>query len=171
MRPYNKDYNSIDKKENNIKENSPPENQEHPSSVLRSTAKLVIDFLRMKTGRNYQYVDTTLKPIMQRLKEGITLDQCKQVIIRKHKEWGNNKEMEKYLRPSTLFNKSNFYDKYLPEIVSNEDKEKIKENINDDYDDDSLSLEYKMSSEEFNKIIEAIRFLVNELRNDGEWQP
>lgn len=93
--------------------------------VLRQDAKLILEFLRQKTGRNYQFVDTTVRPILQRLKEGITVQQCKQVIARKHMEWSKNPEMEKYLRPSTLFNKSNFYDKYLPEVVTEEDKKNI----------------------------------------------
>lgn len=116
-----------DLKEIKIKKKRPETSapQSHLSSVLQSTAKLVIDFLRLKTGRNYQYVDTTLKPILERLKEGVTLEQCKQVIARKHSQWSNNPEMEKYLRPSTLFKKSNFYDKYLPELVTEEDKNKI----------------------------------------------
>jgi uncharacterized phage protein (TIGR02220 family) len=113
-----------DLKENKQKKNPAPA-VEHPNSVLRSNAKRVIDFLRLKTGRNYRYVDTTLKPIIHRLREGITVEQCKQVIARKQMEWGHKPEMEKYLRPSTLFSKSNFYDKYLPELVTTEEKKKI----------------------------------------------
>lgn len=105
----------INLKEINIKKEEPWKEQ----------AKEVVNFLRKKTGRNYQYVETTLKPIMMRLKEGVTVQQCKQVIARKHMEWGHKPDMEKYLRPSTIFNKSNFYDKYLPEVVTEEDKKNI----------------------------------------------
>ena len=131
MSPYNINDKELDNKETKGKkvESESSAAKNHPSSVLRSTAKLVIDFLRQKTGRNYRYAETTLKPIIQRLKEGITLEQCKQVIVRKHREWGSNKEMEKYLRPSTLFNKSNFYDKYLPEVVTADEKKNIMQAI------------------------------------------
>ena len=105
----------IDLKENNIKERN----------EYRKTAKEVIRFLKTKTGRNYQFVDTTLKPIISLLREGITLEQCKQVIVRKHREWAHKPDMEKFLRPSTLFRRSNFYDKYLPELVTDEDKKNI----------------------------------------------
>lgn len=119
-------------KENNKKKersNSDLEPLSPSPSVLRQDAKQVIEFLRQKTGRNYQFVDTTMKFIVQRLREGITVDQCKQVIVKKHREWGSKPEMEKYLRPSTLFNKSNFYDKYLPEIVTDEDKKNIMKGV------------------------------------------
>lgn len=114
----------IDLKENIKRKNesSTSAPQDHLSSVLRSTAKLVVDFLKLKTGRNYQHVDATLKPIIKLLKEGITLQQCKQVIARKTRDWKNNKDMEKYLRPSTLFNRNNFYNKYLPELVTEQEK-------------------------------------------------
>lgn len=125
MNPNNIRDNETIKKENNIKEIPPSAPEQHLSSVLRITAKLVIDFLRQKTGRNYRYTETTLRPILQLLKEGVTLEQCKQVIVRKHRDWGSNKEMEKYLRPSTLFRKSNFYDKYLPEVVTEEERKNI----------------------------------------------
>jgi uncharacterized phage protein (TIGR02220 family) len=113
------DYNQENKKEN-IK---------RKEKELLELAKEVINFLRKKTGRNYRYVETTLKPIMMRLKEGISVQQCKQVIARKHMEWGHKPELEKYLRPSTLFSKSNFYDKYLPEIVTADDKKNIIQGI------------------------------------------
>jgi uncharacterized phage protein (TIGR02220 family) len=117
----------INLKENIIKESDSPSSvsQKPSSSVLLDTAKRLVDFLRIKTGRRYQYKDTTLKPILQRLKEGATEIECKQVIIRKHRDWGHLKDMEKYLRPSTLFRKENFESKYLPECVSEVEKKEI----------------------------------------------
>ena len=94
-------------------------------SSLRSTAKDVLSFLRKKTGRRYSDVDSNLKPIIYLLKEGITREQCKQVIARKHREWSHDPKFEKYLRPSTLFNKTNFHSKYLPECVSEIEKKEI----------------------------------------------
>jgi uncharacterized phage protein (TIGR02220 family) len=122
------DNNTSNKKENIKRKDGQSDTREpeqSPSSVLLDTAKRVIDFLKKKTGRKYQYKDTTLKHILQRLKEGATELECKQVIIRKHRDWGHLKDMEKYLRPSTLFRKENFESKYLPECVSEVEKKEI----------------------------------------------
>lgn len=120
----------INLKENIKRKDEQPENsvpEKASSSVLLDTAKRLIDFLRKKTGRNYQHKPTTLKHILQRLKEGATEIQCKQVILRKHRDWAHLKDMEKYIRPSTLFSKTNFWDKYLPECVSDIEKKEIME--------------------------------------------
>lgn len=95
------------------------------SLVLRNNAKQIIDFLKVKAGRNYRYTETSMKLIMSRLKEGVTVEECKQVIARKQMEWGNDKVMKKFIRPTTLFNKTNLHDKYLPELVTEEEQKKI----------------------------------------------
>ena len=42
------------------------------------------------------------------MKEGATLEKCKQVIDVKVAEWVKDKKMSEYLRPATLFNSTNF---------------------------------------------------------------
>ncbi|MGK8937151.1 conserved phage C-terminal domain-containing protein [Staphylococcus epidermidis] len=65
--------------------------------------KDVIDYLNQQTGKNYK--STTKKNqtvIRARIDEGFSLDDFKRVIDNKVAEWkGTN--MEKYLRPETLF--------------------------------------------------------------------
>lgn len=66
--------------------------------------KEVIDYLNLKTSCNYRYTtQDTQKLIKSKLKDGYTLDDFKKVIDNKCSEWLNNKDMEKYLRPQTLF--------------------------------------------------------------------
>jgi uncharacterized phage protein (TIGR02220 family) len=74
----------------------------------RREAQEVLDFLNAKTGSNYQAVDSNLKLIAARLKEGATVDDCRAVVAMKVREWGNNELMADYLRPKTLFNSTNF---------------------------------------------------------------
>lgn len=65
--------------------------------------KDVIDYLNQKTGKHYK--STTKKNqtvIRARTDEGFTLDDFKQVINNKVIEWKGT-DMEKYLRPETLF--------------------------------------------------------------------
>lgn len=79
--------------------------------------RIPIAYLNQKTGKNYQYVEKNTKLIENRFKEGFTLDDFKIVIDWKIGDWLGT-DMQKYLRPETLF--GNKFDGYLNEkpIVS-----------------------------------------------------
>lgn len=67
--------------------------------------------------------------IKARYAEGRTLEQFKQVIDKKVAQWFNDEKMLKYLRPSTLFNATNF-ENYLnepfnPEIESQKTRKEL----------------------------------------------
>nr|DAW66805.1 MAG TPA: replisome organizer [Caudoviricetes sp.] len=63
----------------------------------------VVDFLNALCGTNYRKNSSkTQSFIKARLNEGYTVDDFKTVISKKAKEWKGT-EMEKYLRPETLF--------------------------------------------------------------------
>lgn len=64
--------------------------------------KEVLEYLKLVTGRSFRE-STDLKA---RLKD-YSVDEIKEVIDYKAKEW-MGKDMQKYLRPSTLFNKTKF---------------------------------------------------------------
>lgn len=86
----------------------------------RAAAKRVLTFLNEKTGRNYQPVDANIRMIEARLKEGATETQCRQVIVRKRRDWNGDQKMEQYLRPATLFNQTKFA-QYQGELVKPEE--------------------------------------------------
>ena len=73
----------------------------------RIQAKEVLDFLNKKTGKNYKPVDVNISLILDRLNQGSDVQTMKSVVAKKYMEWKGT-EMEKYLRPLTLFNKSKF---------------------------------------------------------------
>lgn len=78
----------------------------------------VLEYLNGMTGRKFRNSthDTQIKA---RIKEhGIS--QVKRVVEDKCEEWIGDKVMRKYLRPETLFRKSNF-DKYLSVLDPEED--------------------------------------------------
>ena len=84
------------------------------------TIKEIIDYLNIKTGSRYQYNNkNTVSSINQRLEEGFTLDDFKNVIDKKCDEWLGT-EYEKFLRPSTLFRPSKF-EGYVNQKVTNKD--------------------------------------------------
>lgn len=68
----------------------------------------VLAFLNEKTGRSYQPVDVNIEFISARLNDGATVDEIKDVIERKCAQWLGDRDMEQYLRPATLFNRTKF---------------------------------------------------------------
>ena len=56
----------------------------------------------------------TLTPIQARLSEGISVQQCKTLIIYMRKKWKDWSDGRKFLRPKTIFGQTNFYN-YLEE--------------------------------------------------------
>lgn len=64
----------------------------------------IINYLNKKSGKAYRpNSDKTKRLISARLNDGFTVDDFKTVIDNKVSSWLNNKDMEKYLRPETLF--------------------------------------------------------------------
>ncbi|PIC59219.1 hypothetical protein CSV80_01445 [Sporosarcina sp. P12(2017)] len=75
----------------------------------------VIAYLNEKTGKQFKAASAaTKKFINARVKEGYTQQDFVQVIDLKVSQWNNNPEYRAYLRPSTLFNPTNF-ENYLNE--------------------------------------------------------
>lgn len=82
--------------ENRIEENRIEEN--------RYIVEQIVKYLNDKTGKNFKVSSkTTKRHINARLNEGFTLEDFKQVIDNKANEWINDKKMNQYLRPETLF--------------------------------------------------------------------
>ena len=77
----------------------------------------IIYYLNNETNKKFTTESDFVKDlIVDRLEENYTIDDFKSVIDHKTKEWLNNKEFNKNLRPGTLFSKNNF-EKYLNESV------------------------------------------------------
>ena len=74
---------------------------------LRTEALEVLNFLNLKANKSFRAIDTNLRPITARLSSGVSVQDCKGVIARQIREWKDT-ELEKYLRPKTLFNATNF---------------------------------------------------------------
>lgn len=64
----------------------------------------IIEHLNNRTGSSYRHTTKKTRDLIKaRFNEGFTLDDFKVVIDKKCIEWINDKEMNKYLRPETLF--------------------------------------------------------------------
>lgn len=71
-------------------------------------AKLVLEFLNAKTKRNFRPVQVNLDFILARLREGYTVQDLKSVTAMKVREWLVDENMTQFLRPATLYNRTNF---------------------------------------------------------------
>lgn len=107
-------------------------------SNSNSIIKEVIDFLNKKISTNYKSSSSkTITSINARLKEGFTLEDFKTVIEKKCREWKGT-DMEKYLRPETLFGTK--FESYLNQnIIESAKKPQTREyssqQLNDLFDD------------------------------------
>ena len=95
-----------------------PYPEEEESNILSGSpeqladAKEIIDHLNEESGSEFRYSDSTMTAICARLSEkGVTKEGILQMIRNKSAEWKGS-EFEKYLRPSTLFRRSNFENYY-----------------------------------------------------------
>ncbi|KRG09866.1 MULTISPECIES: phage replisome organizer N-terminal domain-containing protein [Staphylococcus] len=81
----------------------------------------VIEYLNNKTGKHYKpTTNKTQTVIKARCNEGFTEDDFKKVIDNKVAEWKGT-DMEKFLRPETLF--GNKFEGYLNQQVSNKESD------------------------------------------------
>lgn len=75
----------------------------------------IINYLNNKTDSKYRSNTQATKSLINaRLKDGFTLNDFYQVINIKSHEWLNNSEMNKYLRPQTLFGTK--FESYLNQV-------------------------------------------------------
>lgn len=86
------------------------------ATAYLSQATEILNFLNKKTNRCFRHEDINLKLIVARLKSGVSVDDCRAVIARKFRDWKGT-DMQKYLRPATLFNAMKF-EQYLGECVA-----------------------------------------------------
>lgn len=100
----------IDKNNNIVVQDTtlPHSTPKKQSNLDPTIAKEIIDYLNAKTGKRFLITTkATQKLISGRLSEGRTFADFQFVIDNRVKAW-KGKEMEEYLRPSTLFTPTNF---------------------------------------------------------------
>lgn len=93
--------------------------------------RVPIAYLNQVAGKQYRFVEKSTKLVHARLAEDFTLDDFKTVIDTKVAEWLNDTNMNKYLRPETLFGTK--FESYLNQTKSN-----IPDTYGDEYSSDKL---------------------------------
>ena len=90
-------------KENNITTNNKEDiNNKEINKERYLDIQSVVDYLNITLHTKYRYESAFTKHINARLDEGYTVDDFFEVIDSKYEEW-HDTDMEKYLRPDTLF--------------------------------------------------------------------
>jgi uncharacterized phage protein (TIGR02220 family) len=102
-----------DKEESKDKEET--KEDKDSKDIVSLDAHAVIDHFNQRLGTNYRYSKTAMTPIMARLGDGYTVDQCNGVIDKKCVDWAEDAKMAKYLTIETLFRPGNF-EKYLNQV-------------------------------------------------------
>lgn len=79
--------------------------------VLKADCMAWIDCFNQLAGTSYRGSDRHLAMIKSRIRDGFTLDECRNVITAKIAEWSRDPRMAAYIRPETLF--SSKFESYL----------------------------------------------------------
>jgi len=78
--------------------------------------RAILDFLNQTAGKRFRPSKTNLDFIRCRLEDGITEDQLRKIVVRKCRDWLPDEKMRQYLRPATLFNRTQC-EQYVGELV------------------------------------------------------
>ena len=88
--------------------------QKGESAEFCANVKEIVEYLNSAIGSHYKTnVDKTRSFIRARLREGFTVDDFKTVIDKKARAWLGDGQMQKFLRPETLFGTK--FESYLNE--------------------------------------------------------
>ena len=115
---YN-DYQELNKQTTNKQQtnNNIKEYKEEQEEKEINIYKYIVEHLNMRTGQHYKYSTTKTKDLIKaRLNEKFTLEDFKTVIDKMCVEWMGT-DMQKYLRPETLF--GNKFESYLNREINN----------------------------------------------------
>ena len=129
------------------KDKNKDKNKEHCPAEKKQDIpyKEIVKYLNNRTGSQYKSTtNKTKKLIKARWNEGFRLEDFKTVIDKKCVEWIGDEEMEKYLRPPTLF--SNKFESYLNQLSVKKSSQSKEDRQNDMIKD--LYQEYKEEGEE-----------------------
>ena len=108
--------------------------------------KEIVQYLNDRCGTRYRYqTKGTQEHINARLKEGYTVDDFKMVIDKKFEEW-NGTDMEKFLRPETLF--AGKFESYLNQKIVKKTYQSQTAQMLDGFYDQTAEWVRKMEQEE-----------------------
>ena len=129
--PYIYPMHTHTQEEEEKEEEESKEKEEEQSKNNNKYIVDIVDYLNKKAGKNFKSNSKKTKFLINaRIREGFEVKDFKKVIDIKTTEWINDKRMEQYLRPETLFgNKFEGYLNQYPKNVQTTENEEINEYI------------------------------------------
>lgn len=106
--------------EENLSEKNTKSNTDHSNEITN-----IIHYLNEKAKKNFNdHSKTNIRLIKAILKEGYTVEDCYLVIDEQVRNWKNDPQMNKYLRPITLFRSGNF-ESYLNDALTRQQENNL----------------------------------------------
>lgn len=106
--------------EENLSEKNTKSNAHHSNEIAN-----IIHYLNEKAKKNFNdHSKTNIRLIKAILKEGYTVEDCYLVIDEQVRNWKNDPQMNKYLRPITLFRPGNF-ESYLNDALTRQQENNL----------------------------------------------
>lgn len=104
--------------------------EEQSNNKNNQNYKYIIDYLNKKTSKNFKSSSKKTKSLINaRLNEGFSVEDFRIVIDTKTTEWLNDKKMEQYLRPETLF--GNKFESYLNQNTKKQKQDEDAETVDE----------------------------------------
>ena len=106
--------------EENLSEKNTKSNAHHSNEIAN-----IIHYLNEKAKKNFNnHSKTNIRLIKAILKEGYRVEDCYLVIDEQVRNWKNDPQMNKYLRPITLFRPGNF-ESYLNDALTRQQENNL----------------------------------------------
>lgn len=104
--------------------------EEQSNNKNNQNYNYIIDYLNKKTSKNFKSSSKKTKSLINaRLNEGFSVEDFRIVIDTKTTEWLNDKKMEQYLRPETLF--GNKFESYLNQNTKKQKQDEDAETVDE----------------------------------------
>ncbi|MBT3042220.1 MAG: conserved phage C-terminal domain-containing protein [Candidatus Thiodiazotropha sp. (ex Codakia orbicularis)] len=106
---------SADVRDNKTQPNPYQNKNRTQKDIMSGKPDEVIEYLNHQSGKNFKPIETNLKLVRARIRDGYSVDELKAVVDRKIQEWGDDPQMRQYIRPSTIFGSEKF-SQYVGEL-------------------------------------------------------
>ena len=98
------------------------DNNKEKDKEYNRISMVIIDYFNKICNKNFKHVESNLRVIRARLKEGYSEDDCKKVIRIKNNQWKDDEKQKQFIRIETFFRASKFQSYSNEEEIKNNTK-------------------------------------------------
>lgn len=106
------------------------QNDDSYNDSLKVGAGLILDYMNSVGNKDFKHIDSNLNLIIGKLKEGFTIEECKDVVYNQKREFlksilkKGEKDLSRFYRPATLFGDN--FESYLQDYKQYGDRSDVK---------------------------------------------